>query len=159
MTKLQSSDNEENLPIDDEQQQPWKSEFNALLDRMKTLEQQCQQHGEDIPAPKNQMLSNNNANKEPETEETNNIPRRRRHSIARLLKRRAHSAPGNSLQFQANVQESVAGLEEVDLICDNFQLPASTFTFLITEPILSAPFIVGLVAYTVVSGIFVYSPP
>lgn len=144
MTKLQYSNDEENLPIDDEQ--PWRNEFNALLDRMKTLEQQCQrQHEEDVPAPKNQTLSNTDANKVPETEDTNNIPRRR--TLAHP------AAPGTLLQDQ----ESVAGLEQVDLIYDNFHLPASTFTFLITEPILSSPFAVGLVAYTVVSGIFSFT--
>ncbi len=142
MTKPQLSNDEENLPIDDEE--PWRTEFNALLDRMKTLEQQCQQqqHEEDVPAPKTQISSNTDAKKEPETEDPFNIPRRRRTW--------AHPPPGTTRQFQ----ESVAGLEQVDLIYDNFHLPASTFTFLIAEPVLSAPFAVGLISYTVVSGIF-----
>jgi len=160
MTNSQHAD-EENLSIDEQEGQPWRSEFNALLGRMKTLEQQCQQqHQEDTivnsddstpnVTRKNQILSDTAAE---EAKTKNNGTTFRRHSVLRHLlgkqhhqPQRSHSAPEVTLH---HLDESVAGLEEVDLRYDNFHLPESSFTFLITEPILSAPFAVGLVAYAV----------
>eukprot|EP00984_Skeletonema_dohrnii_P035952 scaffold36362_cov155-Skeletonema_dohrnii-CCMP3373.AAC.6 len=160
MTKSQHAD-EEILSIDEQDGQPWRSEFNALLGRMKTLEQQCQQqHQEDkivnsddsTPnvTSNNQILSDTAAE---EAKTNNNGTTFRRHSVLRHLlgkqhhqPQRSHSAPEATLH---HLDESVAGLEEVDLRYDNFHLPESSFTFLITEPILSAPFAVGLIAYAV----------
>ncbi len=122
MTKLQSSDGEENLPTDDEQ--PWRSEFNALLDRMKTLEEQCQQqHEEDDPVPKKQILSNTITDAEEQKSECTGI-RRRRHSLAaRLIMRRAYSAPGSSMQYQENAQWSVAGWKKLTFFMTIFIYP------------------------------------
>eukprot|EP00986_Skeletonema_menzelii_P019098 scaffold27063_cov200-Skeletonema_menzelii.AAC.2 len=169
---------EEKLPIDeqDEDEQPWRSEFNSLLDRMETLEQQYQQQQQHEGATKgvtfcDEVHSNNrlyddptSAAEEPETK--NGTTNLRRHSLVRLLMpkpkqnnraQRSHSAPETTLSrssLQYNIQESVFGLEQVEARYDEFHLPESSYTFLITEPILSAPFAVGLIAYAVVSGIF-----
>jgi S-adenosylmethionine:tRNA-ribosyltransferase-isomerase (queuine synthetase) len=85
----------------------------------------------------------------------------RRNSLTRLIlrgtgrqPRRAHSAPLTSLNesvARLHLKESVTRLEAVDQLYDNFELPESTYTFLITEPILSLPFAVGCIAYAVVS--------
>ena len=179
MTKSTFAD-EEKLPIDeqDEDEQPWRSEFNSLLDRMETLEQQYQQQQQQQHegATKgvtfcDEVHSNNrlyddptSAAEEPETK--NGTTNLRRHSLVRLLMskpkqnnraQRSHSAPETTLSrssLQYNIQESVFGLEQVEARYDEFHLPESSYTFLITEPILSAPFAVGLIAYAVVSGIF-----
>ena len=42
-------------------------------------------------------------------------------------------------------------LEEVEEQHDKFELPASTYTFFITEPVFSMPFLVALITYGVVS--------
>ena len=170
MTNSKFAD-EEKLPIDEQDEQPWRSEFNALLDRMETLEQQCQQqHGgasnrvtfcDEIHGNIDDPTSA--AKEEPKTNIANGTNNLRRHSLVRLLMprqnnraQRSFSAPETTLSksaLQYNIQESVVGLEEVEATYDNFHLPDSSYTFLITEPILSAPFAVGLIAYAIVSGI------
>ena len=171
MTNSQHAD-EENLSIDEQDGQPWRSEFNALLGRIKTLEQQCQQqHHEDteqkscdegvnsvVSAPtvtsNEHILSDTAAEKE---KTNNNGPTTfRRHSLFRLLLRKQNHQPQRSLSAPEAMlhhlgHESVAGLEEVEIRYDQFYLPQSSFTFLITEPILSAPFAAGLITYAVVS--------
>ena len=110
MTRPQSTDEE--TPDEQNNDEPSRSEFDALLKRMQILEsqlhsqQQQQQQGED---------------------DTENLPTTR--------------------------QESVIGLEKVEVTYDEFELPESTYTFLITEPILSTPSAVALVTYTGVSSI------
>ena len=84
-------------------------------------------------------------------------PRRRRSTFMRLLMspqprtqnnnvNRSLSAPTTSLE--QNVRRIT--LEEVEQQHDKFELPASTYTFFITEPVFSMPFFVALITYTVV---------
>jgi hypothetical protein len=167
------SPEEEPIDIDiTEDGEPWRSEFNFLLGRIKILEEkQSQQRKERVsfiddvfynsdPVSDNK---NNNFSNTTDAEEANtNEANFRRHSLIRLILRgtgrqpgRAQSAPHTSLNASVarlqQLQESVAGLEEVDQLYDNFELPESTYTFLITEPILSMPFAVGCIGYGVVS--------
>jgi hypothetical protein len=177
MTNSQAASGEENLPIDIDMEdgQPSRSEFNFLLGRVKILEeQQSQQRKEEAtqrisfgdsvtygdPVTDNNKLSDTAAEEE-NTHGTNHF---RRRSLFRIMLRgtgrqpwrgrRAHSAPHTSLNESVaglQPQESVPGLEAVDRVYDNFELPESAYTFLITEPILSTPFAVGCMAYAVVS--------
>lgn len=167
----------------DGQQQPSRSEFDALLGRMQILEQQCQQH-QSQPAVNNSgerriswSMNNDNSvssppSSSPDNEEGHDAinnddnrpqssqrPRRRRSSLfMRLLMspqprtqnsnvNRSLSAPTTSLE--QNVRRIT--LEEVEQQHDKFELPASTYTFFITEPVFSMPYFVALITYGVVS--------
>ena len=46
-------------------------------------------------------------------------------------------------------------LEEVEKKYDDFELPESTYTFLLAEPIFSAPFAFGCVSYALVRSLSV----
>ncbi len=174
MTTSQSPD-EGNPPIDIDMEdgQPSRSEFNFLLDRMKKMEEQLSQQrkeeatqsvsfGDSVtygdPAADNNKLLSDVAAEEANT----HVTHFRRRSLIRIIlrgtgrqSRRAHSTPQTSLDDESLArlqrEESVVGLEAVDQLHDNFELPESVYTFLITEPILSTPFAVGCIAYVVVS--------
>ena len=151
---------------------------------MQILEQQCQRH-QSQPAVSSgeQRLSwsmniddamNNDdsvsspPSPSPDNEERHAVnnqqrPRRRRSTFMRLLMspqprtqnnnvNRSLSAPTTSLE--QNVRRIT--LEEVEQQHDKFDLPASTYTFFITEPVFSMPFFVALITYGVVN-IFYYS--
>jgi hypothetical protein len=161
------------VDIDMEDGQPWRSEFNFLLGRIKTLEEQLSQQrkeeatkseciGDSVtygdPVAENSKLSDTAA-EEANTHGTHF----RRQSLARLIlrgtgqqPRRAYSTQHTSLdesvaRARLQLEESVVGLEAVNQVYDNFELPESAYTFLITEPILSTPFAVGCITYAVVS--------
>jgi hypothetical protein len=179
----------QNGASDGHQQQPSRSEFEALLGRMQILEQQCQQH-QSQPAVKNNgerriswsmniddAMNNDDSvssppSSSPDNEEghdainnDDNRPqssqrthRRRSSFIMRFILsphirtqnnnvNRSLSAPTTSLEQNARR----ITLEEVEQQHDKFELPASTYTFFITEPVFSLPFLVGLITYGVVS--------
>ena len=77
------------------------------------------------------------------------------------LRRRASSRPRGTLarmlmrgqsQKDAEFNEE---LEEVEKKYDDFELPESTYTFLLAEPIFSAPFAFGCVSYALVRSLSV----
>ncbi len=173
----------------DGQQQPSRSEFNALLGRMQILEQQCQQHqsqpagerriswsmniddamniDDSVSSPPSSSPDNeeghdaiNNDDIRPQSSQR---PRRRRSSLFRFIMspqirtqnnnvNRSLSAPTTSLEQNARL----ITLEEVEQQHDNFELPASTYTFFITEPVFSLPYLVALITYGVVSYLLLF---
>lgn len=189
MTNLDLDDDAAGLQngASDGQQQPSRSEFEALLGRMQILEQQCQQHqsqpavnsgerriswsmniddamniDDSVSSPPSSSPDNeeghdaiNNDDNRPQSSQR---PRRRRSSLFRFIMspqirtqnnnvNRSLSAPTTSLEQNARR----ITLEEVEQQHDKFELPASTYTFFITEPVFSLPFFVGLLTYAVVS--------
>lgn len=154
-----------------QQQQPSRSEFNALLGRMQILEQQCQQHqnqpavnngerriswamdiDDSVSSPPSTSPDNEEGhdafnNDDNRSQPSSQRPSRRRSSFMRLL-----MSP--QIRTQENNNRSLVRrltLEEVEEQHDKFELPASTYTFFITEPVFSMPFLVALITYGVVS--------
>jgi len=165
----------------DGQQQPSRSEFDALLGRMQILEQQYQQHqsppavnsgerriswsmniDDSVSSPPSSSPDNEEGhdaiNNDDNIPQSSQRQRRRRSSIMRFILspqirtqnsnvNRSLSAPTTSLEQNARR----ITLEEVEQQHDKFELPASTYTFFITEPVFSLPFFVALITYGVVS--------
>lgn len=163
----------------DGQQQPSRSEFDALLGRMQILEQQYQQHqsppavnsgerriswsmniDDSVSSPPSSSPDNEEGhdaiNNDDNIPQSSQRQRRRRSSIMRFIMspqirtqnntvNRSLSAPTTSLEQNARR----ITLEEVEQQHDKFELPASTYTFFITEPVFSLPFFVGLITYGV----------
>lgn len=169
MTNLDDLDDLQNGASDGQQQQPSRSEFDALLGRMQILEQQCQQHQKQPAVNSGERriswsmniddaMNNDDSvssppSPSPDNEERHAVnnqqrPRRRRSTFMRLImSQRSLSASTTSLQQNARR----ITLEEVEQQHDKFELPASTYTFFITEPVFSLPYFVGLLTYGVVS--------
>jgi uncharacterized protein (UPF0335 family) len=78
---------------------------------------------------------------------------------APTLRRRASSRRGlldrMLMRKQADTNAFEAEIEVVEQKYDNFELPESTYTFLVAEPILSTPFGVGCVTYAMVRQIWI----
>ena len=75
------------------------------------------------------------------------LPELRRRSSAKPRGLARMLMPTKSQKAAYNEQ-----LEEVERKYDEFELPESTYTFLITEPILSTPFFLGCISYALVSS-------
>ena len=121
--------------------QPSWSDINSLIGRIETLEQEREdEHIRLVNASEGVTAADDiddfKDNHVTSTDTPTLLRRRtssRRGILARLMKRR-----------QDDFDEEI---EEVEHKFDDFEFPDSTFTFLITEPILSSPFVMGCATY------------
>ena len=151
MTK---EDEDEGKPIDIEvktigsgemKKSPSWSDINTLIGRIESLEQERGRHFECTEDDVDDVKENTSSAAEPPSE-------LRRRSSAKAKPR------GLARMLMKTKSEKVAyneELEEMERKYDEFELPESTYTFLIAEPILSTPFFLGCISYALVSRVLV----
>ena len=120
--------------------QPSWSDINSLIGRIETLEQE---RGDAIPL----VTASDDAAGVDDYKENNLVSTKELEPPT--LRRRASSRRGIITRMmlgsrRGSIEEDV---EEVEQKYDDFELPESTFTFLIAEPIISTSFGVGVVSY------------
>lgn len=117
--------------------QPSWSDFNSLINRIETLEQE--RRDEALP------LVNASDDGIADVDDFNDddavsLPSSFRRSSRQRIKRMLMMMPRRGRTFDNEI-------EEVEHRFDYFEFPESTFTFLVAEPIFSTPFAAGCVSY------------
>ena len=119
------------------------SDINTLICRIESLEHERGHHFENTEDDVDDDKENTSSE----------LPELRRRSSAKPRGLARMLMPTKSQKAAYNEQ-----LEEVERKYDEFELPESTYTFLITEPILSTPFFLGCISYALVSSsLFAYN--
>jgi hypothetical protein len=122
------------------------SDINTLIGRIESLEQERGHYFECTEDDVDDVKENTSSAAEPPSELRRRSSVKPRRGLARMLMKT------KSEKVAYNEE-----LEEMERKYDEFELPESTYTFLIAEPILSTPFILGCISYALVSSsLFAY---
>jgi len=118
------------------------SDINTLIGRIESLEHELGHHFDEDDV--DDVKENTSSAAEPPE-----------------LRRRSSAKPRGLARMLMTTKSQKAAyneqLEDVERKYDEFELPESTYTFLIAEPILSTPFFLGCISYAMVSSsLFAY---
>ncbi len=116
--------------------QPSWSDFNSLIDRIATLEQEHEDVVPLVNASDDGITDIDNFQDDEAVELPSSFRRSSRQRSRRMM-----------MMAQLRQRSFDDEIEEVEHKFDDFEFPESTFTFLVAEPILSSPFAVGCVTY------------
>lgn len=131
--------------------QPSWGDINTLIGRIEALEQEREDERIGLVNPIDDVNADIDDFKDNNVTSTNAPTLRRRASprrgtLARML-----------MRSQSDKSAFDEEIEEVEQKYDHFELPESTYTFLLAEPILSVPFGMGCVTYAIVRQNIAYT--